>query len=130
MAKKTKKSAENIVAQPAPSAVATLTTTPTAKQGEAPSRAKLIVAQRKFDRWYVYLKGVKPSENCGCGCKSAKSAIRYMHLVKARYGATISQNVYERLQFESQREQSASSLAAMPSAASNAGTEFEAQREG
>lgn len=119
MAKKTKKSAENIVAQPAPAAVATPTTTP-----------KLIVAQRKFDRWYVYLKGVKPSENCGCGCKSAKSAIRYMHLVKARYGATISQNVYERLQFECQREQSASSLAAMPSAASNAGTEFEAQREG
>lgn len=93
MAKKTKKSAENIVAQPAPAAVATPTTTP-----------KLIVAQRKFGRWYVYLKGVKPSENCGCGCKSAKSAIRYMHLVKARYGATISQNVYERLQFEAQRE--------------------------
>ena len=65
---------------------------------------KLIVAQRKFDRWYVYFKGVKPAENVGCGCKTAKSAIRYMHLLKNRYGATISQNIYERLQFEAAKE--------------------------
>lgn len=28
-----------------------------------------------------------------------------MHLLKARYGATISQNIYERLQFEAAREE-------------------------
>lgn len=87
MAKKTKKSAENIAAQTAAPAVET---TPTVTP-------KLIVAQRKFNRWYVYFKGVAPKDNVGCGCKTA---IRYMHLLKARYGATISQTIYERLQFE------------------------------
>ena len=94
MAKKTKKSAENITAQTAAPAVET---TPTVTP-------KLIVAQRKFDRWYVYFKGVAPKDNVGCGCKTAKSAIRYKHLLKARYGATISQTIYERLQFEAARE--------------------------
>ena len=94
MAKKTKKSAEKIEAQTAAPAVET---TPTVTP-------KLIVAQRKFDRWYVYFKGVAPKDNVGCGSKTAKSAMRYMHLLKARYGATISQNVYERLQFEAAKE--------------------------
>ena len=94
MAKKTKKSAENIAAQTAAPAVET---TPTVTP-------KLIVAQRKFNRWYVYFKGVAPKDNVGCGCKTAKRAIRYMHLLKARYGATISQTIYERLQFEAARE--------------------------
>ncbi len=94
MAKKTKKSAEKKVAQTtAPVVDTTPTITP-----------RLIVAARKFNRWYVYFKGVAPKDNVGCGCKTAKSAIRYMHLLKARYGATISQNIYERLQFEAQRE--------------------------
>ena len=92
MAKKTKKSAENIAAQTAAPAVET---TPTVTP-------KLIVAQRKFDRWYVYFKGGAPKDNVGFGCKTAKSAIRYMHLLKARYGATISQTIYERLQFEAE----------------------------
>ena len=94
MAKKTKKSAENIAAQTAAPAVET---TPTVTP-------KLIVVQRKFNRWYVYFKGVVPKDNVGCGCKTAKSAILYMHLLKARYGATISQTIYERLQFEAARE--------------------------
>ena len=94
MAKKTKKSAEKQVAQTAAPAVDnTPAITP-----------RLIVAQLKFNRWYVYFKGVAPKDNVGCGCKTAKSAMRYMHLLKARYGATISQNIYERLQFEAQRE--------------------------
>ncbi len=96
MARKAKKSTEKIEAQAAnPVAVET---------APAPTTPKLIVAQRKFDRWYVYFKGVAPKDNVGCGCKTAKSAMRYMHLLKARYGATISQNIYERLQFEAQRE--------------------------
>lgn len=94
MARKAKKSAENIAVQ---TAAPTVETTPAI----AP---KLIVAQHKFGRWYVYFKGVAPKDNVGCGCKTAKSAIRYMHLLKARYGATISQNIYERLQFEAARE--------------------------
>ena len=91
MAKKTKKSAENKVQTAAPAVKATVT-------------PRLIVAQRKFNRWYVYFKGVAPKDNVGCGCKTAKSAIRYMHLLKARYGAIISQNIYERLQFEAAKE--------------------------
>lgn len=97
MAKKTKKSAEKKVAQTAAPAVETAPATTTTP--------KLIVAQRKFNRWYVYFKGVAPKDNVGCGCKTAKSAMRYMHLLKARYGATISQNIYERLQFEAAREE-------------------------
>ncbi|MGM9863461.1 MAG: hypothetical protein ACI305_04275 [Lepagella sp.] len=94
MAKKTKKSAENVAVQTAAPAVDTNpTVTP-----------KLIVAQRKFNRWYVYFQGVAPKNNVGCGCKTAKSAIRYMFLLKSRYGAAISQNIYDRLSFEAQRE--------------------------
>lgn len=94
MAKKTKKSTENIATAVSP----TVETT-------APATPRLIVAQRKFNRWYVYFKGVAPKDNVGCGCKTAKSAMRYMHLLKARYGATISRNIYERLQFEAAREE-------------------------
>ena len=95
MAKKTKsQNAELTAAQ---------TAAPVAEETKAASQ-KLIVAQRKFDRWYVYFKGVAPKDNVGCGCKTAKSAMRYMHLLKARYGAVISQNVYERLQFEAAKE--------------------------
>ena len=64
----------------------------------------LIVAQRKFDRWYVYFQGVAPKDNVGCGCKTAKSALRYMHLLKYRYGAVISQNIYDKLKFEASKE--------------------------
>ncbi len=64
----------------------------------------IIVAQRKFERWYVYFQGVAPKDNVGCGCKTAKSAIRYMHLLKHRYGAVISQNIYDRLQAEASKE--------------------------
>lgn len=114
MAKKTSKSAENKKAKTTstrakkqiqtPVVDTKPTLTPTAKQGEAPLRANLIVAQRKFNRWYVYFKGVAPKDNVGCGCKTAQSAIRYMHLLKARYGAVISQNIYDRLAFEAARE--------------------------
>lgn len=94
MAKKTKKTAENITA----------TTAATTVEATSTIAPKLIVAQRKFNRWYVYFKGVAPKDNVGCGCKTAASAIRYMHLLRSRYGAVISQNIYERLQFEASRE--------------------------
>ena len=64
----------------------------------------LIVAQQKFGRWYVYFKGVPPKDNVGCGCKTAKSAIRYMHLLKHRYSAVISQDIYEQLKTEASKE--------------------------
>ena len=64
----------------------------------------IIVAQRKFDRWYVYFQGVAPKDNVGCGCKTAKSAMRYMHLLKHRYGAIISQTIYDRIKFDADRE--------------------------
>ena len=103
MAKKTSKTAENKKAK--------TTSTRAKKQTQAPVvdtkptlTPKLIVAQRKFNRWYVYFKGVAPKDNVGCGCKTAQSAIRYMHLLKARYGAVISQTIYDRLAFEAARE--------------------------
>lgn len=104
MAKKTKKSAENIAALTASALCPGKETAAPAVEITPTVTPKLIVAQRKFDRWYVYFKGVAPKDNVGCGCKTAKSAIRYMHLLKARYGATISQTIYERLQFEAARE--------------------------
>ena len=65
---------------------------------------RIIVAQQKFGRWYVYFQGVCPEENVGCGCKTAKSAIRYMHLLKHRYGAIISQTIYDRIKADADRE--------------------------
>lgn len=65
---------------------------------------KYIVAQKKFNRWYVYFKGVKPEENVGCGCKTAKSAIRYIYLLKHRHDAIISKKVFELLKAEAAKE--------------------------
>ncbi len=104
MAKKTSKSTENKKAQTASTIEEKQTAAPTVAEAAPAVTPKLIVAQHKFNRWYVYFKGVAPKDNVGCGCKTAKSAMRYMHLLKARYGATISQNIYERLQFEAARE--------------------------
>ncbi len=64
----------------------------------------LIVAQQKHGRWYVYFQGVLPKENVGCGCKTAKSAIKYMYLLKHRYGAVISRNVYDRIKADADKE--------------------------
>lgn len=74
MATKTNNSTENIAVH---------TITDTAEANQATSR-KLIVAIRKFDRWFVYFKGVAPKDNVGCGCKTARCALRYMYLLKAR----------------------------------------------
>ena len=49
-------------------------------------------------------QGVAPKDNVGCGCKTAKSALRYMHLLKHRYGAVISQNIYDKLRLEASKE--------------------------
>ena len=65
---------------------------------------KLIVAKQCNNRWYVYFKGVLPKDNVGCGCKTAKSALRYMQLLKHRYGAIITSNIYERLKYEASKE--------------------------
>ncbi len=93
MAKKTSKTAKNVKAQ-----------TTVNNNVEKPIKQKLIVAQHLYNRWYVYFQGVAPKDNVGCGCKTAKSAIRYMHLLRHRYGAVISQNIYDRLQFEAAKE--------------------------
>lgn len=93
MARKKKQSTETAAAQAAPAVEAIPAVTP-----------KLIVAQRKYDRWYVYFQGVHPRDNVGCGCKTARSALRYMFLLRDRHGATISQNVFDRLSFEAARE--------------------------
>ncbi len=96
MAKKTSKSAKkNNQVQTAPVAVEAQT---------QPITPKLIVAQHMYGRWYVYFKGVAPKDNVGCGCKTAKSAMRYMQLLRHRYGAVISQNIYDRLAFEASKE--------------------------
>ena len=99
MAKKTK--SQNAELTTAQNVAPVAETTQEKQQAVAP---KLIVAQQKFGRWYVYFKGIAPKDNVGCGCKTARSAMRYMHLLKARHGAVISKNVYERLQFEAAKE--------------------------
>lgn len=94
MARKAKKNIEQVQ----PTAVI-------AQPAVAPSKPQhLIVAKRSFGRWYVYLQGVAPKNNPSCACKTAKSAIRYMYLLKNRTGAAISQNVYDRLAFEAANE--------------------------
>lgn len=75
------------------------------EQVKATTSQLLIVTKHlKNGRWYVFFQGVKPENNVGCGCKTAKSALRYMLLLKNKYGAVISNNCYERLRIESLRE--------------------------
>lgn len=84
--------------------VAVASTPSSATASASPVTPRLIVAQRKFNRWYVYFKGVAPAENVGRGCHTAKSALRYMYMLRRRYGALISQNVYDRLTFAAATE--------------------------
>ena len=93
MAKKVSKKAQKVAQQVENIEIPKATVTP-----------KLIVAQQKFGRWYVYFQGVAPKDNVGCGCKTAKSALRYMHMLKYRYGAVISQNIYDKLKLEASKE--------------------------
>ena len=93
MAKKVSKKAQKVAQQVENVEIPKATVTP-----------KLIVAQQKFGRWYVYFQGVAPKDNVGCGCKTAKSALRYMHMLKYRYGAVISQNIYDRIKMEASKE--------------------------
>lgn len=66
---------------------------------------KLIVAKKISNgRWYVYFKGVRPEDNVGCGCKTAKSAIRYMLMIKRKFSAKIDEAIYASLNAEAQAE--------------------------
>lgn len=65
---------------------------------EQPQKKHLIVAKKtQYGRWYVYFKGVPPEQNVGTGCKTAKSAMRYMQLLRKRYDAIISKTCYDQL---------------------------------
>lgn len=63
MAKKTKKSAENIAAQTASALCPGKETAAPAVETTPTVTPKLIVAQRKFDRWYVYFRNIQKIAN-------------------------------------------------------------------
>lgn len=90
----------------------------------APAQAprKVIVAARKFNRWYVYFQGVRPADNVGCACKTARSAMRYMIMLKEKHAAIISQPVFDILRYAATLEDAAgiSTPAQAPAAESTA----------
>lgn len=65
---------------------------------------KLICVKQSYGRWYVYFRGIKPEDNVGCGCKTAKSAIRYMMFLKKNHGAEIFNKDYQMLKAEAAKE--------------------------
>lgn len=71
---------------------------------EVVSTKKLICVKPSYGRWYVYFRGVKPEDNVGCGCKTAKSAIRYMMYLKKNYDAEIFNKDYQILKAEAAKE--------------------------
>ena len=74
-------------------------------QAAPAEQQKLIVAKKISNgRWYVYFKGVRPEDNVGCGCKTAKSAIRYMLMIKRKFSAKIDEAIYAMLNAEAQAE--------------------------
>ena len=71
---------------------------------ENTERKPLIVMKPSYGRFYVYFKGVRPELNVGCGCKTAKSAIRYMLFLKHKHDAVIFNKDYEILKAEAAKE--------------------------
>ena len=71
---------------------------------EKAEKKLLIVMKPSFGRFYVYFKGVRPEANVGCGCKTAKSAMRYMLLLKKKHNAEIFNKDYEILKAEAAKE--------------------------
>lgn len=71
---------------------------------ENTEKKMLIVMKPSFGRFYVYFKGVRPELNVGCGCKTAKSAMRYMLLLKKKHNAEIFNKDYEILKAEAAKE--------------------------
>ena len=71
---------------------------------ENTEKKMLIVMKPSFGRFYVYFKGVRPEHNVGCGCKTAKSAMRYMLLLKKKHNAEIFNKDYEILKAEAAKE--------------------------
>jgi hypothetical protein len=74
------------------------------ENSEVVSSKKLICVKPSFGRWYVYFRGVKPEDNVGCGCKTAKSAIRYMMYLKKNHDAEIYNKDYQILNAEAAKE--------------------------
>ena len=68
-------------------------------ENSAAQSQKLIVVKFKFGRWFVYFRGVKPEENVGKGCKTAKAAMRYMFYLKSKFSAVIHRQSLEKLKF-------------------------------
>ena len=71
---------------------------------QATPAKKLICVKQSYGRWYVYFRGVKPEDNVGCGCKTAKSAIRYMMFLKKNHDAEIFNKDYQMLKAEAAKE--------------------------
>lgn len=66
-------------------------------ENNAVKTQKLIAVKFKFGRWYVYFKGVRPEENVGKGCNTAKSALRYMFYLKSKFEARIQRESIDKL---------------------------------
>jgi cell division septation protein DedD len=66
---------------------------------DAPQSAKALVLTARYyansQRWYVYLRGVAPMDNIGCGCKSATSALKFMYMKRRQLGASIDPEIYK-----------------------------------
>lgn len=75
-----------------------------APKEERAERRKVIAVKESFGRYYVYFRGVAPEQNVGCGCKSKQSAMRYCHLLMARYNAFLPEAVISMLKSETAKE--------------------------
>lgn len=70
----------------------------------APAKKLIVVKRTKNNRWYVYFRGVMPDKNVGCSCRTAKSALKYMFIVKSRHCAIISKEAMNLLKAEAKKE--------------------------
>lgn len=84
-------------AAPAPEAQAQETPAAEEQAPEEKRRLLIVFKTTHTGRYYVYFQGVAPAQNVGCGCKTAQSAIRYMHLLRKRHNATIDKSAYDKL---------------------------------
>lgn len=96
--KKAAKAAEAPQAEPAKEvAEPAVEDAPEQAEEQQPAAKVIQVKLTASGRWYVFYRGIKPSENVGCGCKTAASAMKYCRLLKQRDKAYIPDEVYQML---------------------------------
>ena len=61
---------------------------------------RVITAEKKGRVWKVYVKNPNKTQSAVCHTKEPLKALRYAFMLKAKFGLSISENIFDRIMFD------------------------------